>query len=491
MTPWKHDQQVEQLMGAAGNSRVAVIGSGYVGTVVAACLASLGRDVTVVESDREKRELLERGVCPFYEPGLSELLVQTVAAGTLHFTENIAVGLDRGEVIFLCVGTPSGADGHADMAAVRAVATAIGFSIHSPRVIVTKSTVPIGSGPWLASVIEDAYDGRIPIDDLVSIVSCPEFLREGRAIHDFLHPERILVGSDDDSATERVVEVLQPILEQSFRGGVRDERPALVRTGLLTAETVKYASNAFLATKISFINELATICDLVGADISGVATAIGLDSRIGAQFLDAGVGWGGSCFGKDLSELIQTAADYGHEAPLFKAAVSVNTRQRRSVVDKLKARLKTLQGKRICLLGLAFKPGTDDLRDAPAIEIAGALIAAGASVCAHDPIVTGVAELPELRIVGNPIDAARRADAIVLVTEWPEYRTLDFTVLRHVMRGALLIDGRNALDPVAMADHGFVYEGFGRESTTVVPPFSEPAPAVIGPTRRLRVVTAP
>ncbi len=448
-------------------------------------------NVIVVESDQHKRELLERGTCPFYEPGLSELLIQTVAAGTLHFTDDVAVALDRSEVIFLCVGTPAGPDGHADMAAVRAVATAIGLTIHTPRVIVTKSTVPIGSGPWLASAIEDAYEGRIPIDELVSIVSCPEFMREGTAIQDFLHPERILLGSDADAAADRVAEVLQPVIEQSFPGGVPDQRPALVRTGLLTAETVKYASNAFLATKISFINELATICDLVGADISGVATAIGLDSRIGSQFLDAGVGWGGSCFGKDLSELIQTAADYGHGAPLLEAAASINTRQRRAVVDRVKARLKTLPGKRICLLGLAFKPGTDDLRDAPALEIARGLIVAGAAVCAHDPVVTSVAELPELRIVGDPIDAARRADAIVLVTQWPEYLSLDFTALRYVMRGSLLIDGRNALDPVAMAHHGFVYESFGRESSAVVPPFSQPAPAVSAPARRLTVSTAP
>lgn len=445
-----------------GTPRVAVVGSGYVGSVVAACLASLGRQVIGVETDPRKLRELMCGRSPCFEPGLNDLLVETLASGRLRFTHDMADALAGSEVVFLCVGTPPGPDGHADMSAVREATTAIGRELSAPHVLVTKSTVPIGSGCWLSSVIEDAYEGSTPLEDLLSIVSCPEFLREGSAIADFLTPERVVLGSDSHSALGLVTDVYLPVLEQSFRGGMPDRRPALVRTGLVTAETVKYAANAFLATKISFINEMAMICELVGADVVEVAAAIGLDSRIGPRFLNAGVGWGGSCFGKDLQELISTAADYGHEPPLLRAVTEVNGRQRKVVVEKLRRHLKTLRGRRVCLLGLTFKPGTDDLRDAPALDVARCLVAAGASVRAHDPMIDSVPHLPEMLTAPDIYDAARGADAVVMMTEWPNYLDIDAAALLSVMRGRLLIDGRNIFDPGAMAAHGFVYEGVGR-----------------------------
>jgi len=444
------------------NARVAVVGSGYVGTVVAACLASIGREVVGVEADEAKLAQLSAGESPFFEPGLDQLLAAAHQSGRLRFTRDIADAVDSSEVVFLCVGTPPGANGHADMSAVRSAAASIGRALRTPHVLVTKSTVPIGSGHWLASVVEAAYDGPQPIDELLAIASCPEFLREGNAIEDFLHPDRIVVGSDTPAAIDKVFAVYRPIIEQDFDGGDPDRCPAAVRTTLLTAETVKYASNAFLATKISFANEIAQICELVGADASDVMATIGLDSRIGPRFLDAGVGWGGSCFGKDLLELISTAHDFDHVPTLLQAVVDVNNYQRRSVIERLHRHLKTLAGKRICLLGLAFKPGTDDLRDAPAVAIAAALLAAGAVVTAHDPMILSVRDLPELQIEVDPLAAAKRADAVVLLTEWPAYLALAPEALAFAMRGRLIIDGRNALDGDDYRRSGFTYEGIGR-----------------------------
>ena len=444
---------------------VAVIGSGYVGTVVAAALADLGRDVVVLETDAAKRRQLALGRPPFYEPGLKALVRHGVSTGRLRFTSNMAETLAESQVAFICVGSPVGPDGHADMSAVRTVAHDIGRNLIKPLVVVTKSTVPIGSGHWLASQVEDVYEGVDPVHELLAVVSCPEFLREGRAINDFLHPERIVLGSDRPAAIDAVIEVYRPILEQDFAGGDHTRRPVLVRTGLGTAEAVKYAANAFLATKISFINEISNICESVDADITDLSRAIGLDSRIGSSFLDAGAGWGGSCFGKDLSELISAATDHGHEPSLLRATVEVNRRQRRVVVDKLRRHLHTLQGRRICLLGLAFKPCTDDLRDAPALEIAAMLVRAGAIVAAHDPIVHEVPEIPELRVAADVLSAAKQADALVLLTEWAEFASLDLLRLASVMRGRLLVDGRNLLAPAAVTALGFVYEGIGRRTT--------------------------
>jgi nucleotide sugar dehydrogenase len=443
---------------------VAVVGSGYVGTVVAACLAWLGRTVVAIDADPVRCVQLAAAQPPFHEPGLRELLAEATASDRLRFTTSIADGLADARVVFVCVGTPQGRDGRSDMTAMRAAALEIGHTLDHPLVLVTKSTVPIGSGHWLAAAIEDAAPAHTdrPVDELLSVVSCPEFLREGSAIADFLHPDRVVLGADDPAALELVQEVYRPVLEQCFPGGHENARPALVTTSLVTAETVKYAANAFLATKISYANEIASICELVGADVADVADAVGLDARIGRSFLGAGVGWGGSCFGKDLSELVSTAHDYGRTPSLLLAVQEVNERARAGVLDKLHSRLKMLRGRRVCLLGLAFKPDTDDLRDAPALDVARQLVRAGASVVAHDPVVRALPDDPDVAVVADPLEAAWRADAVVLMTEWDEYLHLDHAGMRQVMRGNVFVDGRNCLDPVVMRDLGFDYVDFGR-----------------------------
>ena len=452
--------------GTHGTHAVAVIGTGYVGTVVAACLASVGRRTIGLEVDQRKLEILRRGRAPFFEPGLDALLGMCVQSGLLRFTSSVEEAMADSDVVFLCVGTPPAPDGGADMAYVAAAARSLGACLDRHHVLVTKSTVPIGSGRWLTSIIEDALPPGVDPDRAFSVVSNPEFLREGSAINDFLYPDRVVIGSDDASALDLVAEIYRPIVEQDFGSGRPDRRPPVVRTTLATAETVKYASNAFLATKISFINEIANICELVGADVSEVASALGLDTRIGPRFLHAGVGWGGSCFGKDLSALVTTAEQYGYDATLLRAAVAVNDRQRRQVVERLRHDLKIIQGRRIALLGLAFKPGTDDLRDAPAVDIATSLLRAGALVRAHDPLVTTVPACPDLVLAADPYAAAERADAVVLLTEWPDYLALDLPELRSRMRGDLVLDGRNLLDPRAVEAAGLRYQGIGRSQAT-------------------------
>ena len=446
--------------------RVSVVGSGYVGTVVAACFASLGHRVVGVEVDPKKLADLSAGICPFFESGLEDLLGMGLRSGRLRFTSDYADAMDASDVVFLCLGTPSLPDGRADMRAMEAAARSIAANLAHHHVLVTKSTVPIGSGNWLASVIEDALPSGVEPERLFSVVSNPEFLREGSAINDFLYPDRVVLGSDDPTAIETVAALYRPILEQSFANGRPDLHPPLVRTKLTTAETVKYASNAFLATKISFVNEIANICELVGADITEVTTAMGLDERIGPLFLNAGVGWGGSCFGKDLASLVSSAEEYGYRADLLQAVIDVNDAQRRLVIDKLQSHLKTLRGQRIALLGLAFKPGTDDLRDAPAVDLAQRLVMLNAVVSAHDPVVQQAPKIDGyLRLASSPYEAAERADAVVLLTEWPEYLALDLDKLADKMRGNLFLDGRNLFNPEELTAKGFHYEGIGRVQT--------------------------
>jgi nucleotide sugar dehydrogenase len=434
-------------------------------------LASIGRQVVALETDEHKLSALQAGCPPFYEPGLEELLGAALAGGRLRFTDNVADAMDSSDVVFLCVGTPPGGDGHPVMSAFIAAARAIGAHLRHYHVLVTKSTVPIGSGNWLTTIVEEALPDGEDSATAFSVASCPEFLGEGSAIRDFLHPDRVVLGSDHQHAINLVAEVYRPILDQSFPGGDPQRIPALVSTSLETAEMAKYASNAFLATKISFINEIANLCELVGADVDDVATAMGLDPRISPRFLDAGVGWGGSCFGKDLSALVSMAVDYGYRPQLLEAVVAVNERQRHLMLGKLRAHLKTLRGKRVALLGLAFKGGTDDLRDAPAVDVAAWLLSAGASVRGHDPMVRSVPGLPGLALAGSPYTAAAEADALILLTDWPEYQTLDLVALRNAMHGDLLIDGRNLLDPAAAGAAGFTYEGVGR----LVPRNGQPA----------------
>ncbi len=445
------------------DTRVAVIGSGYVGTVVAACLAHVGHDVIGVEADGEKLVALRAGAAPFHEPGLDDLLAANLQNGRLRFTDDFGAAMDDSDVVFICVGTPTGHDGLPDMTAMISVARALAGHLGHHHVLVTKSTVPIGSGRWLASMIEDTLDANHRGEAHFAVVSNPEFLREGSAVQDFLHPDRVVLGSDDPAALDAITELYRPILDQEVPGARHRLGPIpLVTTDLVTAEMTKYASNAFLATKVSFANEIARLCEHVGADVTEVTAGMGLDSRIGGQFLDAGLGWGGSCFGKDLQALISTAAEYGYQARLLQASVAVNEDQRHLVVDQLLRHLKTLRGARVALLGLSFKPGTDDLRDSPAIAVARRLVSRGAFVNAYDPVVRAVPDVPEIRVAADSYQAVWGADAVVLATEWPEFLTLDLARLRAATRGDLFFDGRNNFDPDALARAGFRYVGIGR-----------------------------
>jgi UDPglucose 6-dehydrogenase len=450
------------------HARIAVIGSGYVGSVVAACLAHVGHDVVGVESDPDKLAELRAGSAPFHEAGLDQLITKGLAEGNLRFTDDFQHAMDTTDVVFVCVGTPPGPDGKADTTAIRSVAVAIAQNLRHYHVIVTKSTVPIGTGYWLGSLIEDILGPGAR--DRFGIVSNPEFLREGSAVQDFLHPDRVVLGSDDDKAHQVAVNVYRPILEQRIPGdiGRRDAVPLLL-TKLTTAEMIKYASNAFLATKISFANEVARLCDFVGADITEVTAGMGLDTRIGPRFLDAGLGWGGSCFGKDLSALISTASEYGYRPRILEGAVSVNESQRKYVVDLLLRHLKTLRGAKVCILGLSFKPDTDDLRDSAAVDVASRLIGKGAFVAAYDPMVTAVPDVPDIRLMPNAIKAAEGADAIVLATDWPQFLSLHLADLRRSMRGDIFFDSRNNFDPVLVEQAGFRYIGIGRGGATTPP----------------------
>jgi UDPglucose 6-dehydrogenase len=440
--------------------KVSVIGSGYVGTVAAACFASVGHQVVAVEVNAEKLEALRDGRAPFFEPGLNELLGSTLEAGTLCFTDNFAEAMAASEVTFICVGTPAGPDGHPDMSAMEQAARSIGRNLTTPQVVVTKSTVPIGTGRWLKSVIEESL--AVPhTPGLVEVASSPEFLREGCSVEDFLHPDRVVVGCDDPASLKLVVQVYQPILDQE--GQDRAAVPVL-RTALTTAEMTKYASNAFLATKISFANEMARICDLVGADITEVTAGMGMDARIGSRFLNAGLGWGGSCFGKDILALISTAQEYGYQPRILDATLGVNGDQRHIVIEQLQRHLKTLRGLRIGILGLAFKPDTDDLRDSAALDIIESLLHRGVVVTASDPMVTVLPHHPTVRLTKDPYEVADAADAVVLATEWPEYLHMDLAELRRRSRGSLFFDGRNAFEPALVEAEGFTYVGIGRSS---------------------------
>ena len=443
--------------------RIAVIGSGYVGSVVAACLAHVGHEVIGVESDAAKLQQLSSGVAPFHEPGLDPLIMTAVSDGSLRFTSDFQDAMDNSDVVFVCVGTPPGPDGEADTSAIRGVARSIARNLRHYHVIVTKSTVPIGTGYWLGSLIEDIAgpEGR----DLFGVVSNPEFLREGNAVQDFLHPDRVVLGSDDPRALEIATDMYRPILEQRIPGDVgHREVVPLLQTKLTTAEMIKYASNAFLATKISFANEIARLCEFVGADITEVTAGMGLDNRIGGRFLDAGLGWGGSCFGKDLSALVSTAEEYGYRPRILEGSIAVNQSQRKHVVDELLRQLKTLRGTKICILGLAFKPNTDDLRDSPALDVASRLLDKGAFVTAYDPMVHAVPDIADIRLMPNALLAAADADAIVVATEWPEFLTIDLDELRAAMRGDIFFDARNNFDPGLVRRAGFRYLGIGRGS---------------------------
>ncbi len=487
---------------------VCVVGTGYVGLVTGTCLAYLGHSVACVDIDERKIEMLRKGQSPIYEPGLDQLIASGVHRGNLRFSTDLAKSVRESEIIFIAVGTPPQASGKADLSYVKAVAQSIGRALDCERrrVIVNKSTVPIGSGNWVEMLVKEGLNdnpawreklaaaadarnlgstanstaastvnrkaaGSKP-EDVFLVASNPEFLREGSAIPDTFYPDRIVIGAADSYAAERLRALYEPIVEQTFTPPASAPRPAdftavpVVTTDLASAEMIKYAANAFLATKISFANEIANICERVGADVKEVVRGFGLDSRIGPKFLNAGVGWGGSCFGKDVSALIDIAREYGYDPALLHSTVDVNKRQRHVPVQKLQEALKIIKGKTIGLLGLAFKPDTDDLRDAPAIEIATQLMEMGARVKAYDPIANEVCrrQYPDLKVEysATAMELAEDCDAIVIVTEWEEFRYLDLDQIGEVMNQKMLVDARNVLDPEAVTRAGFKYRGIGR-----------------------------
>ena len=434
-------------MSARERDPIGVIGTGYVGLVTAAGFAELGSEVWCVDIDEAKIERLKRGESPIYEPGLEEMLARN--AGRLHFSTDLAGALEHAGLLFVAVGTPPTYSGDADLSAVHAVVDAIPASERSGsarHALVMKSTVPCGTGASLQRVLGEQGKGAL------GYVSCPEFLKEGSAVKDFMHPDRVVVGDNGDWAGDAVIDLYSPL-----------EAP-LVRTDIASAEMVKLASNAFLATKISFINEIANVCEETGSDVVEVARGMGLDDRIGPKFLQAGIGFGGSCFPKDVDALKQLAGNSGYHFQLLTAVIEVNELQKRRVIGKLQKHLGSLVGKRVALLGLAFKPDTDDMREASSLVLAARLNADGATVVAHDP----VAEQQARKLVGgisfadSPLAAVTDADAVVLVTEWSEFMNLDWKLIAAAMGGDLVIDGRNALDPDAVRAAGLGYEGIGR-----------------------------
>lgn len=460
--------------------RVCVIGTGYVGLVTGVCLAHVGHDVVCIDVNEEKVKLMQSGQSPIFEPGLSELMKSSMEAGHLQFSTDLKQGVEHGEVLFIAVGTPALPNGESDTRYVEAVARGIGTHLNGGyKVIVNKSTVPIGSGDWVRMLVLDGVAERQPVavaagsGDAIhpeviadfDVVSNPEFLREGSAIYDTFNPDRIVLGSNSSRAVDLMQQLYAPIVSGQYRDVPGGDPVPVVVTDLSSAEMVKYASNSFLATKISFINEIANICDRVGADVTQVAAGIGLDSRIGKKFLQAGIGWGGSCFPKDVSALIHTAEDYGYEAQLLKAAVEVNNRQRQITLEKLQQVLKILKGKTVGLLGLTFKPDTDDMRDAPSLILIEQLNRLGAKVKAYDPIVaqSGIRHgLTGVIVENDAPHLADGCDALVLVTDWAQFKDLDYAALAQRMHSPILIDGRNFLDREALVRAGFQYVGIGR-----------------------------
>jgi UDPglucose 6-dehydrogenase len=427
---------------SAARQPIGVIGTGYVGLVTAAGFAELGSDVWCVDIDAAKIERLRAGEVPIYEPGLQEMLARN--AERLHFSTSLSDALAHARLLFIAVGTPPTYSGDADLSAVNAVIDAIPPS--KDHALVMKSTVPSGTGVAVKRMFDE--QGK----DGLGYVSCPEFLKEGSAIKDFMHPDRVVIGDVGDWAGDAVVELYAPL-----------DAP-LVRTDIASAEMVKLASNAFLATKISFINEIANVCEETGADVVEVARGMGLDDRIGPKFLQAGIGFGGSCFPKDVDALKQLAGNSGYHFQLLTSVIEVNELQKRRVIGKLHKHLGGLVGKRVALFGLAFKPNTDDMREASSLVLSARLNADGAAVVAYDPVAEEQARklVSGIDFAGSPLEAAKDADAVVLVTEWPEFLELDWQLVAETMHGRLVIDGRNALDPDALRAAGLVYDGVGR-----------------------------
>ena len=433
--------------------KISIFGAGYVGLTTAACLANLGHNIVCVDVDQEKIKSLDQGKVPFYEPGLPELVAQNRKRGRLLFTTNAAEAINFGEIIFNCVNTPSNEDGSANLEYVFAVAKTIGENIKDYKVIVNKSTVPPGTTRKTAEIIAENCKPALDFD----VVANPEFLREGNAIRAFNYPDKIVLGSSSDRALS--------IMRRVYSGRLRTYLP-IVETDWETAETIKYANNTFLATKISFINEMANICDEVGADIKIVAMALGLDYRINPRFLNPGVGYGGSCFPKDVKALIATAKQHRYDAKLFEEVDAVNERQKKTMVQKIQKVFNNhIEGRMFAVLGLSFKPKTSDMREAPSIQIINGLLAAGAKIKAYDPVATEEAK----KIFSNSIiycesteEAAKGSSAILLVTEWDEFRSINFGEIGKLMEEKIIFDGRNIYGPELIREEGFEYYGVGR-----------------------------
>ncbi len=432
--------------------RIAIIGTGYVGLVSGACFSDFGHDVVCVDKDEGKIAALERNVMPIYEPGLDELVARNVRQGRLSFTTSIADGVKDAEAVFIAVGTPSRrGDGHADLSYVYGAAREIGEALTGPAVVVTKSTVPVGTGDEVERILHEVRP-----DLAISVCSNPEFLREGAAIEDFKRPDRIVVGTEDSKAESVMREIYRPLSLN---------KAPLLFTSRRTAELIKYAANAFLATKITFINEIADLCEIVGADVQDVSTGIGLDNRIGGKFLHAGPGYGGSCFPKDTLALLKTAEDHQSPIHIVEAVVKVNDSRKRAMGRKvIRALGEEPRGKTVALLGLTFKPNTDDMRDAPSIAIFQALEDAGVQVRGYDP--EGIEQarplMPGMTFYDNPFEAAEGADAVVLVTEWDDLRAIDLKRLKAKMAGDQLIDLRNVYNPEDVIAAGFQWQGIGK-----------------------------
>jgi UDPglucose 6-dehydrogenase len=428
---------------------ICVVGTGYVGLVTGAVFADLGNDVSCVDNQRDKVEMLRAGQMPIYEPGLEEMVARNVADGRLTFTTDLEACVRRSDLVFITVGTPPGDGGRTDLSAVEAVAAAIGRAMDHYLVVVNKSTVPVGTGNFVREIIERHQPTPVPFD----VVSNPEFLREGSAIEDTLRPDRIVIGAPSQQVAMALLELYAPL-----------ERPMII-TDVPSAEMIKYASNAFLATKISFANAVANLCELAGADVTQVMKGVGLDARIGPAFLSAGLGYGGSCFPKDTDSLIHTAASLGYDFSLLRAVVDINRERAAHFVAAIEKVLSPLDGKIVALLGVAFKPNTDDMREAKSVEVAAQLVARGAAVRAYDPVALDNARgvFPSgVTYSDSPHAAAAGADAIALVTEWNEFKFLNLERVRNAMRRPLIFDGRNLWEPDRMRRLGFEYHSVGR-----------------------------
>jgi UDPglucose 6-dehydrogenase len=432
---------------------ICVVGTGYVGLVTGACFAEFGLRVTCVDKDQPKIEALKKGVIPIYEPGLEELVKKNLHQGSLIFSTDLELAVENSLVIFIAVGTPSREDGSADLSYVETVAKGIAQHLNGYKVIVTKSTVPVGTGERLREIIGSVGKEKVDFD----MVSNPEFLREGSAIEDFMRPNRVVIGAESAQATA--------IMKDLYRPLYLIETPVII-TNIPTAEMIKYASNAFLATKVSFINEIANLCELTGADVHQVAKGMGLDGRIGTKFLHPGPGFGGSCFPKDSHAISNLAHQKGYDFEIIDAVLRVNSRQQARMVEKIRKTIGDLKGKTLGLLGLAFKPNTNDIRESPAVTIARALLASGVRIRTYDPAAMEEAKkvLPELIFCQDAYDTAKGCDGLILATEWNQFRNLDLERIKESLKQPVFIDLRNVYDPTKMGELGFRYAGVGRKS---------------------------